>query len=70
MASIPRSSIHADRILDKIRFGKSRLTDINDPECSQPFSTGLQVALVHLLRSFGLKPAAVLGHSSGEIAAA
>jgi zearalenone synthase (highly reducing iterative type I polyketide synthase) len=39
-------------------------------EFSQPLSTILQVALVDLLRSWQISPAAVVGHSSGEIAAA
>jgi acyl transferase domain-containing protein len=43
---------------------------INDPEVAQPLCTILQVALVDLLRDFGIAPAAVIGHSSGEIAAA
>lgn len=43
---------------------------INHPQYSQPLATCLQIALVELLRSFGVSPAAVLGHSSGEIAAA
>jgi acyl transferase domain-containing protein len=43
---------------------------INDPEYSQTASTALQIAIVDLLRSFGIVPAAVMGHSSGEIAAA
>lgn len=42
---------------------------INRPEVSQPLCTVLQIALVQLLRSFGITPAAVIGHSSGEIAA-
>ncbi|KUI64108.1 Lovastatin diketide synthase LovF [Cytospora mali] len=43
---------------------------INDPRYSQPLTSCLQIALVELLRSFGVTPAVVLGHSSGEIAAA
>lgn len=43
---------------------------INDPELSQSLCTILQVALVNLLRRFDVKPSAVVGHSSGEIAAA
>lgn len=39
-------------------------------EYSQPICTALQVALVDLLATYGIKPSAVLGHSSGEIAAA
>ncbi|KAL4942703.1 hypothetical protein BDV06DRAFT_235237 [Aspergillus oleicola] len=45
-------------------------TRINLPELSQPCCTALQVALVQLLSSWGLVPAATVGHSSGEIAAA
>ncbi|KAK3358219.1 hypothetical protein B0T25DRAFT_477401 [Lasiosphaeria hispida] len=43
---------------------------INEPQISQPACTALQVALVDLLREWGTEPAAVVGHSSGEIAAA
>ena len=43
---------------------------ISDPEYSQPLCTALQIALVALLRSCKIIPAAVVGHSSGEIAAA
>lgn len=43
---------------------------ISEAELSQPCCTALQIALVDLLRSYGIKPEAVLGHSSGEIAAA
>jgi acyl transferase domain-containing protein len=43
---------------------------INEPELSQPVCTVIQMALVDLLRSFGVLPTAVVGHSSGEIAAA
>ena len=37
---------------------------------SQPASTAVQIALVRLFSSWGITPSAVLGHSSGEIAAA
>ncbi|EME41518.1 polyketide synthase-like protein [Dothistroma septosporum NZE10] len=37
---------------------------------AQPFSTALQVALVDLLATWHIHPAAVVGHSSGEVAAA
>ncbi|KAF2760781.1 hypothetical protein EJ05DRAFT_461353 [Pseudovirgaria hyperparasitica] len=43
---------------------------INEPTYSQPLCTAIQIALVDLLFSWGVKPAAVIGHSSGEIAAA
>ncbi|KAI1453481.1 hypothetical protein F4805DRAFT_478404 [Annulohypoxylon moriforme] len=43
---------------------------INLPDYSQPLCTVLQIALVELLRSFGMELVAVVGHSSGEIAAA
>lgn len=37
---------------------------------SQPLCTALQLGLVVLWRSWGVSPTAVIGHSSGEIAAA
>ncbi|KAI1749734.1 ketoacyl-synt-domain-containing protein [Xylaria castorea] len=37
---------------------------------SQPACTAIQLALVDLMRSWGIKPTAVAGHSSGEIGAA
>ncbi|KAH7313034.1 beta-ketoacyl synthase domain-containing protein [Rhexocercosporidium sp. MPI-PUGE-AT-0058] len=43
---------------------------INLPKISQPLCTALQVALVDLLAHWDVKPCAVVGHSSGEIAAA
>lgn len=43
---------------------------LRQPEFSQPLVTALQLALVEVLRYWGVKPVAVVGHSSGEIAAA
>ncbi|KAL8962775.1 MAG: hypothetical protein Q9193_000877 [Seirophora villosa] len=45
-------------------------TRVNDPEFSQPLCTALQIALVDLYQSLGIVPSVVVGHSSGEIAAA
>ncbi|KAI9152296.1 Highly reducing polyketide synthase FUM1 [Paramyrothecium foliicola] len=43
---------------------------ISSAEFSQPLCTAVQLVVVNLLRSWGIMPAAVIGHSSGEIAAA
>lgn len=44
---------------------------LRQPEFSQPLVTALQICILSLLRSWGVKPSAgVMGHSSGEIAAA
>jgi acyl transferase domain-containing protein len=56
------TNIKTDELLDE--------KNIHRPEYSQPISTALQIALVELLKSFGVVPKAVVGHSSGEIAAA
>ena len=56
------AEIAIDAMLDEDR--------INQPQLSQPLCTALQLGLVELLRSFGIVPAAAIGHSSGEIAAA
>lgn len=43
---------------------------VNESQVSQPACTAVQVALVDLLADWGVRPAMVVGHSSGEIAAA
>lgn len=51
-------------------FKADTLSRINRPEYSQPICTAVQAAIVDLLASFAIHPRAVVGHSSGEIAAA
>ncbi|KAI0179682.1 hypothetical protein GGR52DRAFT_587215 [Hypoxylon sp. FL1284] len=43
---------------------------INEPTISQPLCTAIQILQVELLRAAGVNFTAVVGHSSGEIAAA
>lgn len=45
-------------------------TNVNQATYSQPLCTALQVALVDTLAHWAIKPTCVIGHSSGEIAAA
>lgn len=45
-------------------------SNVDNPVYGQPLCTALQIALVDLLESWDISPAAVIGHSSGEIAAA
>jgi len=46
-----------------------KTTRINEAEISQPLCTALQLALVRSLARKGIRPDAVIGHSSGEVAA-
>ncbi|OAA65486.1 polyketide synthase [Niveomyces insectorum RCEF 264] len=45
-------------------------TRVNEAHISQPSCTAVQLALTDLLSSWGVRPEAVAGHSSGEIGAA
>ncbi|KAL4745177.1 hypothetical protein BDW72DRAFT_198893 [Aspergillus terricola var. indicus] len=45
-------------------------TRVNEPEMSQALCTALQLSLVDLLASIGVRASVIVGHSSGEIAAA
>ncbi|PYI20858.1 putative polyketide synthase [Aspergillus violaceofuscus CBS 115571] len=47
-----------------------KTSDINKVTHSQPICTAIQIGIIELLRSWDVQPAAVVGHSSGEIAAA
>ncbi|KAH8728017.1 hypothetical protein GQ44DRAFT_757464 [Phaeosphaeriaceae sp. PMI808] len=48
----------------------TRTSRVYEAEFSQPLCTALQLGLVDALASVGVRPAAVVGHSSGEIGAA
>lgn len=60
---------NSNSLTDELRRDKAT-TRIHEPEFSQPICTAVQIALVDLLRSWNVRPSAVIGHSSGEIAAA
>ncbi|KAF7547181.1 hypothetical protein G7Z17_g7924 [Cylindrodendrum hubeiense] len=45
-------------------------SQLDKSEFAQPASTAIQIALVDLLKTLGVLPEAVVGHSSGEIAGA
>ena len=63
-------SLGAQWHLVKMLVNPATEQSVDDPELSQTLTTALQIALVELLHSFSLRPSAVVGHSSGEIAAA
>ena len=48
----------------------SRTSQVQKAELSQPLCTAVQIGLVDLFATIGVEPAAVVGHSSGELAAA
>ncbi|KAH9864535.1 hypothetical protein J1614_010470 [Plenodomus biglobosus] len=56
-------------IIEELRKDEHN-SQVNTAHISQPACTSVQLALVDLLRSWGIKPSAVAGHSSGEIGAA
>ncbi len=56
-------------LLDELRRDKEK-SRIGEPQIAQPATTAIQIALVDLLRASQVEPVAVVGHSSGEMAAA
>ncbi|KAL7940182.1 hypothetical protein V8C42DRAFT_363657 [Trichoderma barbatum] len=56
-------------LYEELQKGQSD-SQIDKPQLAHPSCTAIQVALVDLLSSWNLRPARVVGHSSGEIAAA
>lgn len=59
-----------DWTLEQTLLDNAATSRINEVTRSQPICTAVQVGLVELLRSWGVTAKAVVGHSSGEIAAA
>ncbi|GKZ38503.1 type I Iterative Polyketide synthase (PKS), partial [Aspergillus brasiliensis] len=57
------------RLLDELAK-PTETSQINEPRISQVLCTVIQIALVDLLYTFGITCSVVIGHSSGEIAAA
>lgn len=57
------------RIIEELACDDA-LSNINRAEYSQPLCTAVQIALVDLLYHIGVHPMVVVGHSSGEVAAA
>lgn len=56
-------------ILDVI-LQPAETSEVNQVSKSQPTCTAIQIALVDLIHHWGIRPTSVVGHSSGEIAAA
>lgn len=56
--------------LEQTLFDDPKVSRINEVTHSQPVCTAIQIAIVDLLRSWNIHPNSVVGHSSGEIAAA
>lgn len=61
--------VHSNIHLEEL-WRDEKSTNVNEATYSQPICTALQVALVDLMAHWGIKPTSVVGHSSGEIAAA
>ncbi|SMY26615.1 unnamed protein product [Zymoseptoria tritici ST99CH_1A5] len=57
------------KLIDELTLSRTA-DEVQRPELSQALVTALQLALVHILKEWNVIPTAVLGHSSGEIAAA
>ncbi|MDC0708174.1 type I polyketide synthase [Stigmatella sp. ncwal1] len=61
---------HLDRPLTELLFQEDGQGTLNETRYTQPALVALELALAHVLRSWGLRADAVLGHSVGEYAAA
>lgn len=62
---LPALTRHVDEL-----YREAAESKVDEAFISQPLCTALQIALVNLLHSWAIQPRMVVGHSSGEIAAA
>ncbi|XP_067227589.1 mycocerosic acid synthase-like polyketide synthase [Chanodichthys erythropterus] len=57
-------------LMEMLESESEKSTEPSDPKIVQPLLFAIQVAVVKLLKHWGISPDAVLGHSIGEVAAA
>ncbi|KAI3331458.1 lovastatin nonaketide synthase [Xylariaceae sp. AK1471] len=69
LATLPSADRPPWRLCEEMLAGGDT-SRINEAALSQPVCTAVQIVLVDLLRAAGIDFASVVGHSSGEIAAA
>ncbi|EFQ34698.1 AMP-binding enzyme [Colletotrichum graminicola] len=71
LGSIPPEDRPPQSLVDHLLLGRSQDgSSVMKASLSQPLCTMVQILLVDVLRTAGVKFSAVVGHSSGEIAAA
>ena len=64
-------SAYADwSLIDEMMHCDEAASRMDETQISQPANFALQVALARLWQSWGVEPAAIIGHSAGEVAAA
>ncbi|KAF2158340.1 hypothetical protein M409DRAFT_71690 [Zasmidium cellare ATCC 36951] len=74
--SLQRANAHLQtlgctwNVLTELSHDKPHDSHVDEPEYGQLLSTAIQLALVDTLTALGQRPTSVVGHSSGEIAAA
>ncbi|MFJ1767917.1 type I polyketide synthase [Amycolatopsis sp. NPDC088138] len=61
---------HLDRPLRELMFGTAEPSPLEETGYAQAALFAFEVAMAELLRSHGVEPAVVIGHSIGELAAA